>query len=231
MNELITTSSIIELLSKTPAFRDFSEKELLDLATLAHPMTFDASTELPFKLDNNHLVFYIITQGHSKLSYHKHDLRPVRICGPGDFIGYGEWNFKHSHLATTIDSLSCLCFHREPFQNYLHTSARLQETMIKVLCDILSIKNERISALENHSIGNRIASVLLSFSEKFGKRTADGIRINAKVDRETIAKLAGTVPESLSRQLSDLEKDKIIRREGRTIFILQWEKLEQKSRV
>ncbi|MNT50162.1 fumarate/nitrate reduction transcriptional regulator [compost metagenome] len=109
-------------------------------------------------------------------------------------------------------------------------SPRLQEIMIKVLCNILALKDERIAALENHSVRNRVASVLLSLSEKFGKMTHQGQLIDVKIDRDTMAKLAGTVTESLSRQLSELEAEDIIHREGRFIYIKNKAKLEERAR-
>ena len=111
----------------------------------------------------------------------------------------------------------------------MNKSPSLQETMIKILCNILALKDERIAALENYSVRNRVASVLLSFSEKFGKVTPEGLRIDVKIDRETMARLAGTVTESLSRQLSELESENIIHREGRFIYINDLTKLEQRS--
>ncbi|MBS1969924.1 MAG: Crp/Fnr family transcriptional regulator [Bdellovibrionales bacterium] len=227
----ITTGSLVDCISTIPAFSHFSKHEIVHLSTLATRVLFEPSEELLFLSNKNEFCFYVLLKGHARLGYQTHTLHPVRICGPGDFLGYGEWNFKHRHTAEALDPIEAIIFQRESFQKFLHSSPTLQEAMIKVLCDILSIKDERISALENHSVGNRVASVLLSFSEKFGKESKEGIRIDVKVDRDTIAKLAGTVIESLSRQLSELESEHIIRREGRSIVILEREKLLAKSRL
>lgn len=227
----ITTDSLVDSISAIPAFSHFPQQEIIHLSALATHVFFEPSEELPFYSNKNEFCFFVIMKGHVRLGYQTHTLHPVRICGPGDFIGYGEWNFKQRHTAEALDAIEAIVFHRKSFQQFMHSSPLLQETMIKVLCDILSIKDERISALENHSVGNRVASVLLSFSEKFGKESKEGIRIDVKVDRDTIAKLAGTVIESLSRQLSELESEHIIRRDGRTIVILEREKLLAKSRL
>lgn len=227
----ITTGSLVDSISAIPAFSRFPQQEIIHLSTLATRVLFEPSEELPFYSNKQEFCFYVVLKGYVRLGYQIHTLHPVRICGPGDFIGYGEWNFKHHHMAEALDAIEAIVFQRESFQAFMHGSPILQEAMIKVLCDILSIKDERISALENYSVGNRVASVLLSFSEKFGKESAEGIRIDVKVDRDTIAKLAGTVIESLSRQLSELEAEQIIRREGRSIVILEREKLLAKSRL
>jgi CRP-like cAMP-binding protein len=213
-----------------PAFVHLTPEELQAVFQLSSPVMFSHAADLPFVTATGEHIFYIITKGHAKLSYEKHERHPVRICGPGDVLGYGEWYSKSTHKAECLDPISGWKFLREPFQQLLHVTPNLQECMIQVLCQILTIKDERISALENHSVSNRVASVLLSLSEKFGKETHEGLYIDVKVDRDTIAKLAGTVTESLSRQLSELEEEDIIYRNGRAILIKDRRKLEQKSR-
>ncbi|WP_413287494.1 Crp/Fnr family transcriptional regulator [Bdellovibrio sp. HCB337] len=203
----------------------------MSLSALARLTEFSYAEELPFRDTDGIFSFYVLMSGHAKLIYQKHDFFPVRICGPGDILGYGEWNSKYSHRAESLDDVRAWCIPRIPFQKLLHTSPNLQECIIKVLCDVISIKDERISALENHSVSNRVASVLLSFSQKFGKETEEGLYIDLKIDRETMAKLAGTVTESLSRQLSELEEEKIILRKGRSILIKNRHKLELKTRI
>lgn len=217
-------------LKNIAAFASLSVDELNSVFELATPIEFSATMDLPFVTTNGENIFYILTTGHAKLSFEKHNRHPVRICGPGDVLGYGEWYSKYSHKAECVDPISGWSFLREPFQKLLHSTPNLQECMIKALCQILAIKDERISALENHSVSNRVAAVLLSLTEKFGKETAEGLYIGVKLDRDTIARLAGTVTESLSRQLSELEEENIIARNGRAILIKDRPKLELKSR-
>lgn len=217
-------------LRNIPAFVHLSTEELHSVFELASPVEFPSAAELPFKSTAGEHIFYVISKGHAKLSYEKHDHHPVRICGPGDVLGYGEWHSKYAHKAECLDPISGWSFLKNPFQQLLHRTPNLQDCMIQVLCQILAIKDDRISALENHSVSNRVAAVLLSLSEKFGQETHEGLYIDVKVDRDTMAKLAGTVTESLSRQLSEFEEESIISRKGRSIFVKDRVKLEMKSR-
>lgn len=216
---------MIRSLSEISVFSSFLPDELASLACLASIVEFSCSNELSFRDSLGEFFFYILVSGHAKLTYQKHKSFPVRICGPGDFVGYGEWHCKYPHRAEALGAVRAWRFSKTSFQALLHTSPNLQDSMIKVLCDILSIKDERISALENHSVSNRVASVLVSFAEKFGHETLEGVHIDLKIDRETIAKLAGTVTESLSRQISEFEDEKILIRRGRAILIRDMQKL------
>lgn len=210
-------------------FSSLSPKEVSSLSSIATLVTFPAEANLPFKSRDKKYTFYVITSGHVKLSYKTHLEHPIRICGPGDILGYGEWYYKYPHVAESLDTVQAWEFQNESFEVFLYKTPRLQKVMTQCLFHILSMKDERIVALENHSVRNRVALTLLSFARKFGKKTDQGLLIDVKVDRETIAKLAGTVTESLSRQLSELESEQIIHRDGRSIYIDNLKKLQEKS--
>lgn len=215
--------------SQNQQFQCLSADEISTLASLAKAVEFSPAQAMPFKDDDKNHIFYMITSGYAKLAYQKHTQHPLRICGPGDILGYGEWNCKFPHKAESLDTVQAWVFTQNEFQKFLYRSPNLQDCMFKIVCNILALKDERISALENHSVRNRVASVLISLSDKFGKESPAGLRIDVKLDRETMAKLAGTVTESLSRQLSELESEDIIQREGRYIYIRNRIKLEERS--
>lgn len=96
-----------------------------------------------------------------------------------------------------------------------------------MLLRIINLKDRRIVGLEHHSAKNRVASLLLSLIEKFGEPSKHGTKLNVELDRKTMAGLAGTVVETFSRIITDLEDEKVILRERRKITVLNKEHLKR----
>jgi CRP/FNR family transcriptional regulator len=153
----------------------------------------------------------------------------LRICGPGDLIGYDEDTPESvAYVPEAIDPVRVCQFEKKEFRALQQRSPRIGDGIIRTLCRMIRFKNERIQSLEVGSVKSRVALLLLSLNSKFGMPTRDGgSEINLEIDRKTIATLAGTVTETLSRTLSELEDEGLIRRENRKIILLSVSKLKK----
>lgn len=207
------------------AFKDlkFSDCELID--SVRTVKTFSANESISITAEDSQ-YFYCVQQGHLKLGTEGTlDKGIIRICGPGDLVGYDTSTF---HRNIQFLEKGKICFiQRSEFIKLQNSAPEVSEAIIHALIKIIKIKDERIIGLENHSVKNRVASALFSVAKKFGIQTQNGLQIEAKIDRKALANLAGTVVESLARVLTDLESEKIILRRGRTIFILNMEMLRK----
>jgi CRP/FNR family transcriptional regulator len=195
--------------------------------------SFKAGEEIFFKVHRNadQFGFYCIQSGHIKLnSIDKNkSQRTIRICGPGDLIGYGETESKAgiSYLGQALEAGTACYFDENSFVVLRNQFPEVSNGLVKMLCRIIRIKDERIIGLENHSVKNRVASLLLSLNRKFGVPSVMGSRIDLKIDRKTLAVLAGTVPQTFGRVLTLLEEEKIIHRKGRAIYIISLDQLRR----
>jgi len=188
-----------------------------------HQKVYSAGEKLSFQ-ENKEDGFYCVQQGHGQVGYaDDYKSGVVRICGPGDLIGYETSSGKIQALA--LDQMKVCFFPRNSFLNLQKNNSDIANGVIQSLVRIIGVKNERIIGLENHSIKNRIAATLVSLMKKFGTPSEYGTLIDLKIDRKTLAKLAGTVVESLARILTEFENEKIIVREGRKIHVADKEKL------
>lgn len=209
------------------AFKTLPETTCESIDNIRETQTVKAN-QILFFTNNDLRGFYCIQNGHLKLG--RKDVQKsgvVRICGPGDLVGY--------ETSTQIQSAQMIedgniCFIKmEEFLKIQNAEPEVAESIVQALVKIIQIKDERIIGLENHSVKNRVASTLFSLVKKFGLQTKNGLLIDAKIDRKTLAQLSGTVTESLARALTELEDDKIISRQGRSIFILCKERLQANS--
>lgn len=176
---------------------------------------------------------YFVTEGHVSLEYFEGRIHStLRICGVGEFVGFGVWIFedrkpKGEYCVVGLDPAKLLFLTHANYNRFKRDFPVIGDFIEAKLCDLIFQKEERISALESYSVKSRVASMLLSLNRKFGVSTGEGRIIDISVDRGKMASLAGTSPESLSRALTDLEGAKAIRREKRKIVILDEARLDK----
>ena len=78
------------------------------------------------------------------------------------------------------------------------------------------------------NVDYRVASLLLEFAVKYGRKTSEGIIIQMPLSREGIASYLGVARETVSRKLGQMEKDGIIRSlNNKSIILLDPEALKE----
>lgn len=161
-----------------------------------------------------------IRSGYAKVSYvYAKQSRPVRICGPGDLLGYGYWHCDTRLVPEALEMMSVCFFEKGSFLDLQRETPELSEEVIKLLSRIELQKAQRIAFLQSRSVASRVAALLTSLERKFGERTPRGSRIPVRIDRRTMAALSGTVIETLARVLGEFEEQALIARDGRTIYV------------
>jgi len=151
------------------------------------------------------------------------------IAGPGDLIGYqvdGEAG-ESSRQAEALEKSSACFFMQDKFEQLQRDIPAISHSLVKVFARRLNSAYGHVLGLENHSVTSRVAALLFSLAEQSGVTTELGSRIRVKLDRDTMAKMAGTVTETFARVLTQLEKEKVILRQGRAIIITNFSLLDR----
>ena len=106
----------------------------------------------------------------------------------------------------------------------------LLENNPKITFELIQLLNENLSSIKNQllqmaysSVNKRTATTILKFAKKMNKNPGDTIRIT----RSDLASVAGVAMETLSRTLSNFKHDNLIKVEGRSIKILDLERLKE----
>ncbi|MBS1985877.1 MAG: Crp/Fnr family transcriptional regulator [Bdellovibrionales bacterium] len=210
-------------------FAHLPPDELAKIDAIRTPQNFAAKQDLPFTdgPKGTHRYFYCIQSGYLRLNAADDTQTPraVRICGPGDLIGYVSEDSTAKPSAISFEPVLACRFELSQFNALRRTSHRIAESLINMLCRIIAIKDDRIVSLEQRSVKSRVAALLLSLDTKFGRKVGDDHFIDLDVDRKTLSTLAGTVTETFSRAITELEDDKIIRREKRSFMLVAMDKL------
>ena len=142
-----------------------------------------------------------------------------------DFFGFTSFsnNIAYQETATAIENVKVLRLLKTEFKNVLQKNHEVTFELIDHLTDnVTEIKNQLLQ-MAYSSVRKKTANTILQFSEKMNNTYNQ----NPKISRTDLAGIAGIATETFIRTLSDFKRDGLIDIEGRSIKILNLEKLKK----
>jgi CRP-like cAMP-binding protein len=151
----------------------------------------------------------------------------VRIASAGDVIGHRSLftNELYNATASALED-SHICFiDKQYIFKLIEKTPSVAINLIQNLSHDLGSAENKIASLSQKNVRERLAELLLSLKETFGVKEANRIRLDIKLTREEMASLIGVANETLIRFLTELKEENIIDQDGKTLYILDEEKL------
>ena len=141
-----------------------------------------------------------------------------------DLFGYTSFiqNIPYQETAIAIKSLELVGISKEQLTGVLNNNHKVTLELIQLLTDDLTSIKDQLLQMAYSSVNKKTASTILKFAEKLNRQPHDTI----KISRNDLASTAGIATESLIRTLSNFKKSGLIDIEGRTIKILDIQKLK-----
>jgi CRP/FNR family transcriptional regulator len=102
--------------------------------------------------------------------------------------------------------------------------------LLQALAQRLRRTNEAMADLVFTDVPGRVAKALLDLAEKFGVTEADGIRVRHDLTQEELAQLVGASRETVNKALSEFAHRGWLRIEGRSVLLLDAERLTRRAR-
>ncbi len=197
-----------ELLRSVPLFSELTEQDTVGLARLATRRRYPKETVVFFENEEGDFFFTIIS-GRIKVTILGDDGREIilSILGPGDFFGEMALldNEPRSATAIAVEDTELLSLHRTDFQNTIGDNPAISHALIKILTARLRRANQQISTLALLDVHGRVARVILDMAREEG--------------HQEIATRIGTTRETVTRMLKDLERQALIKIEGKEIVL------------
>lgn len=195
-------------------------------------MNFYKKGQTIFFQGNPPFGLYCVATGKIKVSRVGNDGKEsiVRIAGPGDVLGHRSLFSKENYSATaTVIEDSSICFlDKNYILGVLKDEPTVALNLIQKLSKDMGIAEARNASMSQKSARERLAELFLSFIKSYGIEEEDGrIRLDIKLNRDEIASIVGTAHETIIRLISEFKEERILEQEGKTIFILDEEKLTE----
>ncbi len=218
----------IEQITRIPLFQGMARKQYEDLAMIAVDQIIPRG-KMIFSEGDEAAGFYVVTSGRVKIFKLSPEGKEqiLHIFGTGEPVGEaavfaGE---KFPAYAEALDETRILFFPRTAFVDLIGKNPAVALNMLSVLSKRLRKFAGLVEDLSLKEVPGRLGAYLLLLSGQ--KKGA--VEFELDVSKNQLASLLGTIPETLSRILARMEKEKLIKSRGKRITLLDRKGLEALS--
>lgn len=158
--------------------------------------------------------------------------RIVDLVTGGHILGYrglGSSKSTYSVSAKTLSECEITFFPLELFNLAIISNTNLTFFLINLLADKLKKTENRSKNFPKMQARDKIIYALNNIIEVFGFDLLDKNRLSFTLTRKDISNIAGTTYETVIRVLSELDKQKLIEIDGKSIRILEKEYFEEEK--
>jgi CRP/FNR family transcriptional regulator, nitrogen oxide reductase regulator len=171
-----------------------------------------------FLLTKGMIRYFLVTEKGRKLLF--------QWLGPGDlFGGRAVLSTSSSYLASTetvIDS-SVLVWDRPAIRGLIARYPRLLENVLLTASDYVAWHLTSQIGLASRPVRQRVAQVLVTLARTIGKATSGGVTL--QLTNEELANAANVTPFTVSRLISEWQRDRILVKRRGKIQLLSVEQL------
>jgi len=220
----------MECLGPQSIFGTLSEAERLLVAKRARRRHF-AAGELLFQEGDRCTGLHIVATGRVRIFKSSPNGREqvLAIEGPGSTVAelpvFDDGNYPASAIA--LDDTEIVFLPREEFRAICIDRP---EVALKVLASVggrLRKLVELIEELSFTTVRQRLAGYLLKLARKTGSKGPGGVAFDLPVSHQEMAHTMGTVRELVSRNLTRLAAEGMLKVDGRHIVVIDMHRLEE----
>lgn len=177
---------------------------------------------------------YVILSGKVKLGRHSADGREnlLAVMGPSDM--FGELSVfdpgPRTSSATAVTDVTLATMERNSMLQWIRLRPEIAEQLLRVLARRLRRTNNSLADLIFTDVPGRVAKALLQLARQFGSQEGNTTRVTHDLTQEELAQLVGASRETVNKALADFGQRGWLRLEGKSVIILDAERLARRSR-
>jgi CRP-like cAMP-binding protein len=200
-------------ITQIPLLADLPPELAARVAQEARPRSLARGDVLFSQGDKAQAVFAVLS-GRLRLMQHTLEGQDVALSvfAPGDVIGLvavigGE---EYPGTCEASDEVTVLAIPGSTFHELMSRHAPLAMRMIKLLVRRLHEAHDHVRELSSERVERRVARTVLRLANKVGVKSDNGIRIDMPLSRQNLAELSGTTLHTVSRILSDWQRNGLV---------------------
>jgi len=151
----------------------------------------------------------------------------IRFAKSGDMLGYRGLGKEKVYpvSATALEDTSLMYLDIRFFEATLQVNPKLTYALMDFYANELEATERRVRNMAHMEVKGRVAEAIRMLKKNFGVNEQGFIDI--RLTRQDLASYVGTTYETISRMMSDLEAENLIRTSGKNIAVLNERRLEQ----
>ncbi|NLW32173.1 MAG: Crp/Fnr family transcriptional regulator [Fibrobacter sp.] len=216
------------ILAKVPLFANLAVDELQAISSIMVTRKYKQEQIIVREDDEAH-TFFIIVSGtvHVAVLTSEGKQSILATLHKGEFFGEmavldGE---RRSASVIAADECTLIMLYRKSFMEILSQYPRIAIQMLIEMSKRLRRSNRHINSLSLMSVYGRVAEVILQLARDGGQKVGNMVIIENRPTHQSLAEMAGTSRETVSRVLSQLQKKRYITFDRKKMVILDEEKL------
>jgi CRP/FNR family transcriptional regulator len=156
-----------------------------------------------------HAVFYIyngLVKAYDITKYNEENLLIIRKQDEIFPLIWAVTGNDHDIIYQALAPTTTFQLSRDVFLKYITSTPDTLIPLLDMTLEMYRLHGDRILNLEYRTVRERIISFLLNMSQRFGKRTKDGLLIEVPLRHQDIASSVNATRETTSREISALER-------------------------
>ena len=211
--DVIRDHAAITAFARAPVFAGVGESDLHLIADLFHPHHY-ARDEALFHEGHRAHAYFLLAEGRIKIVQTSPEGLEVilHLLGPGDLAGalpnLDDGTYPGSALA--LDDVVALAITPREFEDLLVQHPRVAINLLHFAAGKLRAVHSRLRELSTERAERRVARTISRLAAQIGRRTEDGVLLDAPLTRLTLAELSGTSLFTVSRTLKEWERQGLL---------------------
>ena len=219
-----------EFLAKVPVFGALDESARSELARYLKPAKYKKEAVVLSREEPGSALF-LLAKGKVKVVLYGPSGREVilSMLKDGDF--FGEMSLldgqpRSASVVAVADS-EVLMLDRNDFVRFIETKPSVVLSILGEMSRRLREADQKIGSLALLDVYGRVARALLDLARKEGEKTDAGVVVKERPTHQQLAGMVGTSRETVSRVMSELQKQGYLRTQGKRLILTQGEALEE----
>jgi len=177
---------------------------------------------------------FVVLDGKTKISRAAADGREnlLAVLGPGEM--FGELSLfdpgPRTATATAVTDSTLASLDHDDLRPLMLAQPAVAVELLRALAQRLRRTNEAMADLVFSDVPGRVAKALLDLAERFGDQGPEGILVHHDLTQEELAQLVGASRETVNKALSEFANRGWLRLEGRSVLLIDRERLARRSR-
>ena len=219
----------LHILGKLPFFTDIPEQELVRISAFFVERGFSPSQAI-YREGSQAERLYVLADGKVKLLKFGGNSRevPLGILRPGDFFGNFTYisGDAYQESAIALTQACALSISNQDFRTIVDRTPELAIRSMQIMAARLNASTQKVLQLGSMSVEQRLAFTLLDLDAKLGLERAGERVIDVPLSQEELAGMTATTPESVSRWMSQMRKQGVIKSGRKWVSLLKPEYLQ-----